>query len=126
MKHLQDVMNTMPAERRARIEARAEELIAEEMTLRDVRKAQELTQARMAELLGVSQDNISRLEGRADMLLSTLRSYVTAMGGSLELMVRFPDRPAVSLSALFDQEAKGKGKARRKRSADNLAEHPSA
>lgn len=123
MKNLKDVMNALPAERRAKIEARADELIAEELTLRDLRKAQDLTQERMAELLGVGQDNISRLEGRADMLLSTLRSYVAAMGGSLDLIVRFPDRPAVSLSALFGKEEKSKGKPRRGRTAENSAEH---
>ncbi len=113
MKNLKDVMNTLPTERRAKIEARAEELIAEEMTLRDLRKARDLTQERMAELLSVGQDNISRLESRADMLVSTLRSYVAAMGGSLDLIVRFPDRPAVSLSALFGKDEEGKGKSRR-------------
>ncbi len=113
MKNLKDVMNTLPTERRAKIEARAEELIAEEMTLRDLRKARDLTQERMAELLSVGQDNISRLESRADMLVSTLRSYVAAMGGSLDLIVRFPDRPAVSLSALFGKDEEGKGRSRR-------------
>ena len=122
MKNLKDVMNTLPAQRRAKIEARAGELIAEEMTLRDLRKAQDLTQERMAELLGVGQDNISRLEGRADMLLSTLRSYVAAMGGSLDLIVRFPDRPAVSLSALFGKE-EGTRKARGRQTAEDRAEH---
>ncbi len=121
MKDLKDVMNTLPAGRHAKIEARAEELIAEEMTLRDLRKAQDLTQERMAELLGVGQDNISRLEGRADMLLSTLRSYVAAMGGSLDLIVRFPDRPAVPLSALFGKEEERKP--RRGRAAEKRAEH---
>lgn len=116
-------MNTLPAGRRAKIEARAEELIAEEMTLRDLRKAQDLTQERMAELLGVGQDNISRLEGRTDMLLSTLRSYITAMGGSLDLIVRFPNRPAVALSALFGKEEEGRKKPRRRRSTENRAEH---
>lgn len=101
MKNLQDLMNTLPPERRAKVEERATALIAEEMTLRDLRKARDLTQECMAELLGMGQDNISRLENRADMLLSTLRSYVGAMGGSLDLLVRFPDRPTVSLSALF-------------------------
>jgi transcriptional regulator with XRE-family HTH domain len=75
--------------------------MAEEMTLRNLRKAHDLTQERIAELLGVGQERISRLEGRADMLLSTLRGYMTAMGRSLDLVARFPDRPAVSLSALF-------------------------
>lgn len=123
MKELKEVMKALPAERRVRIEKRADALIAEEMTLRDLRKAQDLTQERMSELLGVGQDNISRLEGRADMLLSTLRSYVAAMGGSLDLIVRFPDRPAVSLAALFGNEDKAKGKSRGKRAADNCAEH---
>jgi len=118
MKNLKDVMNTLPVERRAKIKARAEELIAEELTLQDLRKAQDLTQERMAELLGVGQDNISRLEGRTDMLLSTLRSYVTAMGGSLDLIVRFPDRPSVALSALFGKGEEGKAKPRRKRVGD--------
>jgi len=123
MKDLKDVMNALPAERRTKIEERADALIAEEMTLRDLRKAQHLTQEHMAELLGVGQDNISRLEGRADMLLSTLRSYVTAMGGSLDLIVRFPDRPAVSLSALFANEDKTKGQSRGKRAGNNRTEH---
>ena len=123
MKTLKDIMNGLTAERREKIEARAEELIAEEMTLRDLRKAQDLTQERMAELLGVGQDNISRLESRTDMLLSTLRSYVTAMGGSLDLIVRFSDRPAVALSALFGKEEVTKRKSRRRRSAESRAEH---
>jgi transcriptional regulator with XRE-family HTH domain len=116
MKNLREIMNSLPPERRAKIEARAEALIAEEMTLRDLRKAQDLTQERMAELLGVGQDNISRLEGRADMLLSTLRSYIAAMGGSLDLIVRFPDRPAVSLSALFTPDDDHPARPRRARS----------
>lgn len=106
---LNDVLNALPADRRAKIEARATQLIAEEMTLRDLRKARAQTQERMAEVLGVGQDNISRLENRADMLLSTLRSYLGAMGGSLELVVRFPDRPAVLLCELFGTEERGKG-----------------
>ncbi len=126
MKELKDVINAFPTHRRAGIEARAEALIAEEMTLRDLRKAQDLTQERMAELLDVGQDNISRLEGRADMLLSTLRGYVAAMGGSLDLIVRFPDRPAVSLAALFGNAEPVKGKPRRKRTADGRAEQQPA
>lgn len=123
MKNLKDVMNGFPAERRAKIEARADALIAEELTLKDLRKAKDLTQERMAELLGVGQDNISRLEGRTDMLLSTLRSYITAMGGSLDLIVRFPDRPDVSLSALFGERDKTTGDSRKNRTTENHAEH---
>lgn len=94
---LQSVLDALPAERRAKIEARADALIAEEMTLRDLRKAHDLTQVRMAELLDIGQDSVCRLEQRADLLLSTLRGYIDAMGGSLDLVVRFPDRPPVRL-----------------------------
>lgn len=72
------------------------------MTLRDVRKARELTQERMAELLGIRQDSISKLEKRTDLLLSTLRSYLNAMGGELQLIVEFPDRPPVVITGLAE------------------------
>jgi len=97
---LKAMMDRLPADRRERVQARAEELIAEELTLRDLRKARDLTQERMAELLSIGQDSVSRLEQRSDLLLSTLRSYVNAMGGSLELVARFPDRPTVTLTGL--------------------------
>ncbi|MDZ8082028.1 MAG: XRE family transcriptional regulator [Nostoc sp. DcaGUA01] len=99
-KKLSDVMAELPPARRAKIEARAQELIAENMTLQDIRKARKLTQESMAELLGIRQDSVSRLEKRADLLLSTLRSYVKAMGGELKLVAEFPDRPPVIISAL--------------------------
>ena len=68
------------------------------MSLRELRKARRLTQAHLASELGISQDGISRLEQRNDLLLSTLRKTVEAMGGSLSLIARFPDRPPVELS----------------------------
>jgi transcriptional regulator with XRE-family HTH domain len=123
MKTLPDVMNRLPEERRARVQARADRLIGEEMTLRDLRKARGLTQVRMAELLGIGQGNISRLEGRADMMLSTLRSYVQAMGGDLELVARFPDRPDVSLSGLFSNE-KPAGSPAHENKETAIAQHP--
>lgn len=125
MKTLKDIIDELPVDRRARIEARSEELIAEEMTLRDLRKAQELTQERMAELLGIGQDSISRLESRTDMLVSTLRSYVAAMGGSLELVVRFPDRPPVSLPTLFGKEDKSANRGRNKSTIESSSRHRS-
>ncbi len=98
-------MASLPPERRARIEARAQELIEEEMTLRKLRSAQQLTQKRVAELLGVQQDSVSRMERRADMLLSTISSYVEAMGGKLRLVAEFPDRRpfTVKLSDLAEE-----------------------
>ena len=93
--------------RRKKVELRAAELIAEEMTLRDLRKARALTQARMAEQLGITQDGVSRLEKRSDLLLSTLRKTVEAMGGSLSLVAEFPDRAPVVLTGIAEDELKG-------------------
>ncbi|MCZ0944738.1 MAG: helix-turn-helix transcriptional regulator [Gammaproteobacteria bacterium] len=70
--HVEDVIAGLDPERRRRIEERAAELIAEEMTLRELRKARALTQSSVVRELGVSQDAISRLEKRSDLLLSTL------------------------------------------------------
>jgi DNA-binding XRE family transcriptional regulator len=95
---LQDKLNQLPPERQAKIRARANQLIAEEMSLRDLRLARKLTQEKMAELLQIRQEGISRLEKRSDLHLSTLRDVVQAMGGELRLVVEFPDRPPVILS----------------------------
>lgn len=93
--------------RRKKVEARAAALIAEEMTLRDLRKARELTQARVAEQLGITQDGVSRLEKRSDLLLSTLRKSVEAMGGRLSLVAEFPDRAPVVLIGIAGDEPRG-------------------
>ena len=93
-------MKRLSAARRKKIEARAAELIAEEMSLRDLRKARKLTQEHIAEVLTVGQDGVSRLEKCSDLLISTLRSYVEAMGGSPSLIAEFPDRQPVILSGL--------------------------
>jgi transcriptional regulator with XRE-family HTH domain len=91
MRNLDQIIAQLPAERRARIEAGAQKLIAEEIALRHLRQARDLTQQRMAKLLDIDQAGISKIENRTDMLLSTLRGYVEAMGGSLRLLVEFPD-----------------------------------
>ncbi|MEO1764896.1 MAG: helix-turn-helix domain-containing protein [Cyanobacteria bacterium J06629_18] len=75
-------MQKLPQARRDKIEARVVELMAEQMTLRDIRKARKLTQEPMAELLGIRQDSLSKLEKPTDLLLSTLRNYINAMEGS--------------------------------------------
>ncbi len=96
-KILNDVMAALPTERREEIELRGSEILDEYLTLQQLRKAQQLTQKKLAEKLNVNQENISRLEKRSDMMLSTLRDYVEAMGGELNITVRFPDQPSVSL-----------------------------
>ncbi len=94
---LESVLKSLPPEMRAEIAARTQEMIEEEMTLRDLRSVQHLTQERVAELLGVEQDSVSRMERRADMLLSTMSSYVEAMGGRLRLVAEFPNRKPYTL-----------------------------
>ncbi len=116
MKTLNQVIKKLPAERRGKIAARAEALVAEEVALRHLRKARRLTQVRMAQLLGIGQDSVSRLESRSDLLLSTLKSYVEAMGGSLKLLVEFPDSTAV-LSALGEADYEKKPPAPGKQAA---------
>jgi len=93
---LDDLITALPKERRQRVEARALELA----TLKDLRQAAQQTQEQMAAALGVGQDTISRLEKRSDMLLSTLRHYVESMGGQLNLVAQFPDRPPVVIEHL--------------------------
>ncbi|MDE0388382.1 MAG: helix-turn-helix transcriptional regulator [Rhodospirillales bacterium] len=100
--NVDDVIAKLDPDTRRRVEERAAELIAEEMTLRELRKARQLTQARVAAELGISQDGVSRLEQRSDLLLSTLRKTVEAMGGSLSLIAKFPDRPPVELAGIAD------------------------
>lgn len=61
------------------------------LRLADLRRARKLTQAEMAERLDIRQVSVSRLEARADVRVSTLRSVVEAMGGELDVIARFPD-----------------------------------
>ena len=79
-KTLEDVMNELAPERRARIEERGRELIREEMTLQ--------------------AGNVSRFENRSDMLISTLRDYLEAMGGRLELVAHLPGRAPITIEGL--------------------------
>jgi len=95
----------MSPEREERISQRAQMLIEEEMTLRELRKVQQLTQESMAKLLGIEQDSVSRMERRTDMLLSTMSSFVTAMGGSLRLIAEFPNRRPVAIRLSDLQES---------------------
>jgi transcriptional regulator len=62
-----------------------------EMPLQELRQAHQMSQERLASLLSTKQANISRIERRTDMYISTLRSYIEAMGGQLDIVARFPD-----------------------------------
>lgn len=80
----------MPPERRARVARLAEDL-REEMDLAQLRTARRLSQAALGEILHVEQPAIAKLEKRTDMYVSTLRRFVEAMGGKLEITARFDD-----------------------------------
>jgi transcriptional regulator with XRE-family HTH domain len=103
--NVDDKISKLSPAQRKRVEARAAERIAEEMTLRELRHAHKLTQVRMAKVLGITQDSVSRLEKRSDLLLSTLRKSVKALGGKLSLVAEFPDRAPVVLSGIAEEEA---------------------
>jgi DNA-binding transcriptional regulator YiaG len=83
--------------RKKHIKARTKELIAEEMALRDIRKSRALTQEQVAKRLGGKQVYVSRLESRSDVKVSTLREYVHALGGELQMMVTFPEGAAAKI-----------------------------
>jgi DNA-binding XRE family transcriptional regulator len=105
MKTLKDQLQTLPASRRRKIARRTESLIAEEMTMRELRKARNITQVEMAKALGVKQEQVSRIEKRTDLHLSTLRRTIKAMGGELILTAKFPHGAPVRLTGFSELDA---------------------
>src|ERR1017187_909444 len=99
-KELQAKMD--PASRAENVQRVREEL--QRMALDELRNAKKLTQADLAEMLDVPQSSISRIERRADMYLSTLRNYIHAMGGVLQIQAVFPDGGAVLIDRFGDYE----------------------
>ena len=89
-KSFRELERKMSPEVRARSEVKARTMI-DEMALSEMRAARELTQEHLAKVLRVKQASISKLERRADMYVSTLRDFVRAMGGELEITARFPE-----------------------------------
>lgn len=85
-----ELREKMPPEAQARAAKKTKEMLAE-MPLNDLRQARRLSQERLAEILRVNQASVSKLERRADMYISTLRSFIQAMGGWLEINAIFPD-----------------------------------
>jgi DNA-binding XRE family transcriptional regulator len=95
-----DYITKLPESEQLAIKAEAQTLIAEELTLAELREARRRSQAELAKRLGVQQSAVSRIERRTDMYLSTLSSMVEAMGGTLEIIATFPDRPPVRINQL--------------------------
>lgn len=97
-KTLAEMKAKLTPAQRAAVKKRMKVLAQEEMTLADLRKAQHITQAALAQKLGVRQATVSQVESSIDLYLSTLRKHIEAMGGELTLMAQFPDRPPVVIA----------------------------
>jgi transcriptional regulator with XRE-family HTH domain len=94
----EDYKKKLTTAQRARVDELARKLIAEEKSLREIRKAREYSQITLAEILGMAQGDLSKFERRTDAYLSTIRRYVEAMGGTLELIATFPDTGPVKIA----------------------------
>ena len=99
---LKKVLARKSPESRTRIAGEAKRMIAEELTLRELRKAHEMSQKKLAAVLGVTQMSVSNFEKRSNMRLSTLREYVEALGGELQLRAIFPGRRAVMIKTFSE------------------------
>ncbi|SNS26021.1 Helix-turn-helix domain-containing protein [Granulicella rosea] len=102
-RNVDELIRALPPARRRKIEKEAAILIREEMSLQELRRAREMTQVAMAQTLGIAQKQISEVEKRTDMHISTLRRSIEAMGGKLSLVAEFPDREPVLLTGISDR-----------------------
>jgi hypothetical protein len=101
-RNLNQVIADLPPDRQARIDARYRQMKDDVEGLRELRQVAGKAQADIATALNIKQPSVSKIEKQADMYLSTLRSYVQAIGGELDLVVRLPRRPALRLQHLGD------------------------
>ena len=99
---LEDFLAELPIEEQEAIKKGSEELLAEYATLRQVREARDRTQEAIAKKLKINQAAVSKLERRTDMYVSTLRKLIRAMGGELDIVARFPDRPPIHITQFRD------------------------
>ena len=90
-RNFRELIDAMPPARRQKLEKRFQESVSA-MPLDALRKAREMTQLQLSEVLGVHQSEVSKIERRTDICVSTLVEYVEALGGHLEIHAVFPDR----------------------------------
>ncbi|MFA7596198.1 MAG: XRE family transcriptional regulator [Novosphingobium sp.] len=100
-----EIIAALPEERRRRIEARTKELVAEVEGLKALRQLAERSQEQIAETLGVKQPSVHKIERQTDLYLSTLRRFVEAAGGKLELRVELPGKGVLHLTGVGDLHA---------------------
>ncbi len=101
-RNINEIIASLPRDQQEQIEARYDELKQEVEGLRELRQIAGKAQADIATALNIKQPSVSKIESQADMYLSTLRSYVEAIGGKLELTVKLPARPVFTIHHLGD------------------------
>jgi len=89
-KSFQTLIDKMPLESRKRIEAKTK-IMLQEMLLQELRQAKAMSQEKLAEELNIKQSSVSKIEHRTDIYVSTLRSYIEALGGELNIIAKFPE-----------------------------------
>ena len=97
-----EIMADLPHKRRAKIEARTAELVAEVEGLQALRKLAKRSQAEMAKELNIKQPSVHKIETQTDLYLSTLRRFVEAAGGTLELRIDLPGKGTMHLTGVGD------------------------
>jgi DNA-binding XRE family transcriptional regulator len=102
-RNFKELRAKMSPERRARNDSETAKMLAE-MPLHALREARRMTQENLAQVLGVKQASISKLENRTDMYVGTLARFIEAMGGTLEIRASFPDGTAVRITQFADEE----------------------
>ncbi len=101
-KKLEDIIASLPPERQEVIQQEAQRLIDEEMTLQQLRQASALSQKKLSQTLKVNQAQVSKIEHKTDMYISTLRSFIKAMGGELEIIAHLPNHQPVRITQFED------------------------
>jgi hypothetical protein len=97
---LDEIVGELPRERQGRVRSRHRELSREVEGLRELRRLAGKAQAQIASSMNIRQPSVSKIEQQADMYLSTLRSYVEAVGGTLDLVVSLPDHAPIHVRSL--------------------------
>jgi transcriptional regulator with XRE-family HTH domain len=92
----------MPASARKAADREFERLNEEYMSLKKLRSAREKTQTQLAKTLHVTQSEVSKIEGRTDLYISTLAAYIKGLGGELEIAARFRDGKKIRINQFED------------------------
>lgn len=98
---------SLPADARTEADSLTDAM-ERDLSLAELRRARLMTQDQLAADLHINQASIAKLERRTDMYLSTLRRFVEAMGGELEIVARFPDQPHVRLRGIGELTEDGR------------------